>query len=127
MLRRIKITDEEYWILMELKVKYRTDSLIGIFQALGLEIGEEVKIEAALTVPEKKIYSLIKEAPRTAEEMQSLLGLSGGRISQILRGKDGTSGLLNKRTDIIVDDIGHNVRKYRYSITPEAKNPEDVI
>jgi len=98
MVKSIKVSDGEYWLLMKVKAEHKTQSPVSVLGLLSGMLAEEMIPE--LTTKERQIYELLKKKARTAGDLCLLLRVSRARISQIMRGKDDKDGLLKKRPDI---------------------------
>ncbi len=109
MVKSIKVSDEEYWLLMKVKAEHKTQSPVSVLGILSGVLAEEMIPE--LTKKERQIYELLKQKARTAGDLCLALGVSRGRISQIMLGKDDVWGLLKKRSDIKVYSVPYNTGK----------------
>lgn len=107
--KSIKLTNSEYWLLMRIKAEHKTEHPITVLAVLAGMVLEEIKPE--LTKNDQKIYDLLKIKPQTTGDLCLLLGVSRGRITQIMAGKDGADGLLKKRPDIRVERVSYNTKK----------------
>ncbi len=109
MTKTLKVSDDEYWFLMKVKAEHQTQNPISVLAVLAGMVIEET--ESELTKKEQVIYELLKTKARTAGDLCLLLGVSPGRVSQIMIGKDDVWGLLKKRPDIKVYSVPYNTGK----------------
>lgn len=115
MAKTLKINEEEY---IKVGILIPISALKELFTKFGVKNDNTL---TELSISEAHIYNIIKEKPTSAQELQEWAGCSGGRISQIMNGKEGNLGLLAKRKDIIKKTVpvDKEHRKVVYSVDEE--------